>query len=66
VAQNEKSPWRHAQIGLQLSICVLAGFFAGYWADKKFATSPWLALTGAAIGMAAAFYSIAREMMDDK
>jgi F0F1-type ATP synthase assembly protein I len=54
--------WNYAQIGLELTAAVLLGFWAGYELDKKLGTSPWLMLGGAAAGMAAGFYSVAREL----
>ncbi len=37
-----------------LIISPLVGFFLGDWGDKRFHTSPWLALAGLALGFAAA------------
>ena len=61
-----KSPWRHAQIGIQIAVCVLAGFFGGRWLDARFASAPWLTLGGAALGLAVGLYSAIREVLDDK
>ncbi|MFA5160635.1 MAG: AtpZ/AtpI family protein [Elusimicrobiales bacterium] len=63
---SEKSPWRHAQIGIQATVCVLAGFFGGRWLDAKFSSAPWLMLGGAAAGIAAGLYSAIRDALDDK
>lgn len=54
--------WDYAQIGLELAVAVLLGFWAGYRLDKKFGTAPWLMLGGAAGGLAAGFYLVAREL----
>ncbi|MDD2772191.1 MAG: AtpZ/AtpI family protein [Elusimicrobiales bacterium] len=64
MAGEEKSPWRFAQIGIEIAVCVFAGFIAGYWLDKKLRTGPWLMLAGAAAGLAAGFYTAAREIFD--
>jgi len=54
--------WNYAQIGLELAAAVLLGFWGGYQLDKKLGTAPWLMLAGAAAGMAAGFYLVAREL----
>lgn len=54
--------WNYAQIGLELAAAVLLGFWAGYQLDKKLGTAPWLMLGGAAAGMAAGFYLVARAL----
>ena len=38
-------------LGLQLAITVVAFFFLGQWLDREWETSPWLMLTGLAIGI---------------
>jgi F0F1-type ATP synthase assembly protein I len=37
--------------GLELAMSVLVLALLGWWADKKFGTSPWLLLTGSAVGI---------------
>ena len=54
--------WKYAQIGLELAAAVLLGVWTGYWLDGKFGTAPWLMLGGAAGGMGAGFYLVAREL----
>ncbi|PIU20878.1 MAG: hypothetical protein COT18_00075 [Elusimicrobia bacterium CG08_land_8_20_14_0_20_59_10] len=61
----EESYWKYAQIGLQLAVGVLLGFWAGYSLDAKFGTSPWLMLGGAAAGMAGGFYLTAKELFKE-
>jgi F0F1-type ATP synthase assembly protein I len=41
----------------------LLGLFAGYWADKKFGTSPWLMLGGIVLGATAGFILFFREVL---
>ncbi|OGR43021.1 MAG: hypothetical protein A2X35_04670 [Elusimicrobia bacterium GWA2_61_42] len=54
--------WKYAQIGLELAVAVLAGFWGGYWLDKKLGWAPWLMLGGAAAGLAGGFYLVAMEL----
>lgn len=58
--------WKYAQIGIELALFVLLGFAAGWKLDQKFGTSPWLLLGCSGLGMAAGFYSVFREIREDK
>lgn len=64
MAQKEEY-WGYAQIGLELAAAVLLGFWAGYKLDQRLGTAPWLMLGGAAGGLAAGFYLVARELFKD-
>jgi len=66
MAAQKEEYWKYAQIGLELAAGVLLGFWAGYQLDKKLGTAPWLMLGGAAAGMAAGFYLVARELFNDE
>lgn len=59
---EKENYWNYAQIGLELAAAVLLGFWGGWWLDKKLGTAPWLMLAGAAGGLAAGFYLVAREL----
>jgi len=59
---DKENYWGYAQIGLELSMAVLLGFWTGYRLDKRLGTAPWLMLGGAAAGMAAGFYLAAKEL----
>ncbi|NLO90809.1 MAG: AtpZ/AtpI family protein [Elusimicrobia bacterium] len=52
------------QTGMEMSAAVAVGFIAGYYADGKLGTSPWLALIGSALGIASslriAFQAVSR------
>ncbi|HAF94549.1 MAG: hypothetical protein A2X34_09875 [Elusimicrobia bacterium GWC2_51_8] len=61
-SRPDQNYWKYAQIGLELAVSVLLGFWAGYWLDGKMGTSPWLMLGGAAGGMAAGFYLVMKEL----
>ena len=62
--QDKDNYWKYAQIGLELAVSVMAGFWGGYWLDKKLGTAPWLMLVGAAGGMAGGFYLVVRELFN--
>jgi F0F1-type ATP synthase assembly protein I len=47
-------------IGMQLAVAVVAFFFLGQWLDGKFGTSPWLMITGAAVGAVGGMISFLR------
>ena len=67
MADNEDvSYFRYAQIGLELAAAVGVGFWAGYRLDARFGTAPWAMLAGAALGMAAGFYLVIRELPGEK
>ena len=60
--EDKDNYWKYAQIGLELAVSVMAGFWGGYWLDKKLGTAPWLMLGGAAGGLAGGFYLVVREL----
>ena len=64
--KEDVSYYKYAQIGLELAAGVGLGFWAGYRLDARFGTSPWLMLAGAAVGMAAGFYLVVRELPREK
>lgn len=47
-------------LGLQLAISVVAFFFLGQWLDGVFNTSPWLMITGLALGTVGGFVNFFR------
>lgn len=42
---------------------VVLGVLAGYFADKKFGTEPWLLVAGACLGLAVGMYSFIRAVL---
>ena len=48
----------YGAIGFQLASTIIGGLLAGNWLDKKWGTSPWLAVTGLAIGSIGGFYNL--------
>mgnify|MGYP003819403569 CR=1 FL=1 len=63
---REDEWWRYAQVGLELAAAVLLGFWAGWRLDLRLGTGPWLALSGAAAGLAAGGYLVLREILPGK
>ena len=49
-------------LGTELAASVAGMLLIGYYLDKQFNTSPWLLLTGAAIGMIGGFYNFFKEI----
>ena len=43
-------------LGIEFALIMCAGFFAGYFADKKWDTLPYFTLVGAACGFALGLY----------
>ena len=64
--KEDVSYYKYAQIGLELAAGGGLGFWAGYRLDLRFGTAPWLMLLGAAVGMAAGFYLVVRELPGEK
>ncbi|MDP2867084.1 MAG: AtpZ/AtpI family protein [Elusimicrobiota bacterium] len=64
--EDKDNYWKYAQIGLELAVSVMVGFWGGYWLDKKLGSAPWLMLLGAAAGMAGGFYLVIRELFEKK
>jgi F0F1-type ATP synthase assembly protein I len=49
-----KAGVRLSAVGIEIAVCVLLGFGAGYWLDGKFGATPLWTLIGGAMGIAAA------------
>ena len=49
-------------IGLSFVFALVLGFGAGYWLDKQFGSSPWLAFLGFFLGLAAGILNVYRVM----
>jgi F0F1-type ATP synthase assembly protein I len=49
-------------LGTELAASVVGMLLVGYFLDQHFNTSPWLLLTGAAVGMTGGFYNFFREV----
>jgi len=52
-----------AGIGLQFTISILGGLYAGQWLDKKLGSAPWLLFIGVFLGAGLSFYSMYRKLM---
>ncbi len=49
---------RYGALGFEFAGAVLAGIFAGRYADSYLGTTPWLLILGAVVGMAGAIYRL--------
>ncbi len=49
-------------LGTELAASVVGMLLIGYFLDEHFNTSPWLLLTGAAVGLIGGFYNFFREV----
>lgn len=47
-------------VGIQLSLSVVAGWLLGDYFDKKFSSTPWLALLGLVLGFVGGLYNLFR------
>jgi len=62
VQQYWKGIGGYATVGLEFTLSVAVGLFAGRWLDKKLGTEPWLTLIGFAYGLAAGGRAIYRAL----
>ena len=50
--QGQPNPWALALgAGTDLVVCVLVGFAAGTWLDRRLGSAPWLLLAGTLLGI---------------
>lgn len=47
-------------VGIELAVAVIGCLLAGWWADGKLGTTPWLSLAGLILGSVVGFRSIWR------
>lgn len=63
-ASTQRQPlWRAfsaSAVGIEMGVCVLFGWGAGYLADGELGTTPWLMLLGLLLGVIAGFRSLIR------
>lgn len=60
-SSEELSSWhRLAGVGVEFIVAFAGCAWLGWWLDKKFATAPWLLITGCAIGFATGLWSLIR------
>ncbi len=60
-AMREAEPY--IQASWSLAAAVALGVLAGYFADKKLGTTPWLLLAGSVLGMALGVYAFIRAIL---
>jgi len=51
---------RYSSLGVEMAICIGGTTWAGYYADQKFGTKPWLFLFGLIVGTGAAVKAVVR------
>lgn len=61
-----QSAGRASAIGIELAVSFLIFFLSGYWADRRFETSPFLTLAGILVGSYAAFRVVWRTVNELK
>ncbi|OGQ05727.1 MAG: hypothetical protein A2W61_06450 [Deltaproteobacteria bacterium RIFCSPLOWO2_01_44_7] len=50
----------YGAVGIQLSLTVVAGWFMGDYLDRRWGTSPWLALLGLVLGFTGGLWNLIR------
>ena len=63
---QERSPWAYLGLGFELAAPPLLGVFIGYYLDRRFATTPWLLITGAMLGILVGFYGFFRAVLPSR
>ncbi len=51
-------------LGLEVALSIVLPLVAGTWADGRWGTTPWLALTGFGLGLAAAVRAVMRGLRE--
>jgi ATP synthase protein I len=64
VKREYKAIGSFGTLGLEVVLCMLFGFFAGYWIDGKLDTRPYLSVLGLTFGIGAAIKSILRAVRE--
>jgi len=54
--------YRHAGVGLQFAAAIGVFAFAGYWADGRLGTRPWLLLVGVLVGFGLGLHSLVSKL----
>jgi ATP synthase protein I len=60
--QTLKTIGQLSTVGLSFVLALVMGFGGGYWLDGRLGTSPWLAMLGFAMGVAAGVLNVVRVM----
>jgi len=60
--RQKLTSYRALGIGVELGTAIGGLAALGYFADRRFDTDPWLALTGAMLGLIGGVYNVIREV----
>jgi ATP synthase protein I len=55
-----KGAGRASAVGWEMAIAMIGGLFAGWWADEKLGTEPWLTFLGLTLGSFVGFRALFR------
>ncbi len=55
--------WRMIGRGIELGLIIGGMTFLGYLGDERWGTGPWLAFSGAMLGMLGGTYNLAKDML---
>ncbi len=58
---SDNNLWRWAGYGIELGGVIGIFCYAGWWADQRFNTGPWLLLTGFSIAFVGMIYLLIKE-----
>jgi ATP synthase protein I len=61
-AMRQAEPYLQASYSLAGGVAL--GVIAGYYADKKLGTTPWLLVTGSVLGMALGVYAFIKAVLE--
>lgn len=50
----------YSYVGIFFGVAVAVCFFAGWWADRRLHTAPWLEIVGVLLGVATGFRELYR------
>ena len=61
-ASDQPNLYALAGMGLELAAGITVFTLVGWWLDKKWGTTPWLLITGAALGFVGGIYNMWKQL----